>query len=964
MEKSKSFSKVKNLDSFHRNKKINEINSNNRALMKDIKNMNKTLNNGSNKIPNQEKSKSKSKGKKNMSITFKSNKIDFNQVNSVEGNTSGRDSVDLSNENKGKEDNNGFYLTGVNTVNTKKFNRQKSVRSENSIKDAKILIDTKNEFIDYILHDNTKVANLEELQQEIISVYKDKKERYDLVAKETENRKKDLFDIENRIKIELMQLKKFSYQNVIDNFNDQIEVLRKQFELKNTDYHSTLKTYGMVKDDKVVIKNSLEDTYKQMKRINETHKKFKILSHNIITILNKEENVLNNFKDFEGMTSINNMAHLEKRKEIFNNLDFKLYIAKNLTRDGEKALEFYKNKIEEEKKKNKKMDKLILFKQNEQKELIKNIIKENINDQRLKRKLNVNDLMKVVEVYKNDLHLTQKYQNSFNNINKEIFDLNTEHEKLSILKSKKLKDKKEKDALNELESRKSITKKMKELEEDVLDSEESIKLLKLKKDEYNSQNIVLSDHIVKLQEKLKHMIIFVHEGMSKLIEVKSIIEDSNHINNATTFNNNSTNNNENFGKTKSEKMISNNSIIHIKNQMIIKQSGKKKGFKLDDFVTLLHGFHSFSHEIIYINNLIKLNIQIIIQREENQRNNMIQDLNSDSLIKNEGSNIDISQNLSVQIKNYNNNDVEARFARMLEEKNIENEHKRKFLGRSQEEILKLSLLEKSAKKVDNNNLKQYVSSNNLANQFLDYMQTTKGKFIHPNTINVKFIREMANLTNQIVKFDNHNYNKNNCVNNRLNELPDLKNKKNKTFSERIDEYTSKSLAKRFNKFENSVSDSLFRDIQRESIMNKVISIKLDRKRKELEYDILLKNRSEKARLKKLSYDDLGMFSSYTNKMDKNKFNKTQFNLAAPKTVIDKDDDDSLIIENKKDDYNEVNIINKKIDRLNKNASCGDEHFIRAAKLQTLDIKFNNIMRTKKKINLNEFQVKYNNTKKM
>lgn len=960
MEKSKSQNKIKNLDSFHRNKKINDLNNNNKALMKDIKNMNKTLNNNkiSRDIIKEEDSRNRSnsnKKKKNLSITFKQSDVDFNKINSVENNTSGRESVEINADKNDNDNNNGFYLT---SVNTKKFSRQKSVRSENSIKDAKLLIDTKNEFIDYILHDNTKVANLEELQQEIISVYRVKKEKYDLVAKETELKRKGLSDIDNRIKNELMQLKKFSYQNVIDNFNHQIELLRKQYELKNTDYHSTLKTYGMVKDDKVVIKNNLEDTFKQVKRINETHKKFQILSHNIITILNNEESVLNNFKNFEGMTSINNIAHLEKRKEVFNNLDFKLYIAKNLTKDGEKALEYYKIKIGEENKKNRRLDRLIQFKYNEQKELIKTIIKENLNDQKLKKKLNVTDMMKVVEVYKNNLHLTQKYQTTFNSLNKEIFDLNTEHEKLVILRTRKLNEKKEENILKDLENKKSISKKLKELEEDVLESEESIKLLKLKKDEYCSQNIVLSDHIVKLQEKLKHLIIFVHEGMSKLVEVKSIIEDSNHIS--------SNNSNELSGKSKSEKLMSNNSIIHIKNQMIIKQSGKKKGFKLDDFITLLHGFHSFSHEIIYIDNLIKLNIQIIIQKEENQLNNINADLgivtnnpNNENHENQENYNL-----FQIQIKNYKNKDVEDRFFRMLEEKNIENEHKRKFLGRSQEEILKLSLLEKSAKKVDNNNLKQYVSSNNLANQFIEYMQTSKGKFIHPNTINVKFIREMAKLTNQIVKFDHHNYNKNNCVNNRLNELPDLKNKKNKSISEKIDEYTSKSLAKRFNKFENSVSDSLFRDIQRESMLNKVISIKLDRKRKELEYDILLKNRTEKARLKKLSYDDLGMFTSYNNKMDKKSFNKTQLNLGAPKTVLDKDDDDSLIIDEKKDDYNEVNIINKKIDRLNKNASCGDEHFIRAAKLQTLDIKFNNILRTKKNINLNEFQVKYNNTKRM
>lgn len=492
---------------------------------------------------------------------------------------------------------------------------------------------------------------------------------------------------------------------------------------------------------------------------------------------------------------------------------------------------------------------------------------------------------------------------------------------------------------------------------------------------------------------------------------------------------------------------------------------------------MLRSFHRYERDLLLVNNLIKLNIIVILYKES-------QDI---SLKKYSDSKALLPSNYfySLIINFSDNTIIEKKIKDMLEYKVKEAISKKKFMNRSEAEILnkaKNTKQKNQFKKLTHTKKPisiQPISSSKLSDDFYQHLSTKSGfgYFLHDSSVglNSKFFFEMSKFTNSQVKYDSvvrkekpiknevtkdfkleilsANIDGDNNKRSRSNNMfkSNYDDTKKQRYSElnlggTIERFTAHQLSNKLNKYDynNSVADSLRKDMERSNVMSKVLAIKLERKNREINYDNKIRemNRTtQEINYNKIMKDPLNIInntiSSRTNKegfigisnnsnskkysnrlssnlgnqkiikystndtnINRNIFNKTfNYNSNSNQKLLSLDDRDRLIsnrskaknLINKKrvnsnpeenkltedsylsgDELNNSSIImengqqeflQKLNQRINKEAQNSAEYFKRSNKLAQLQVKYLKMMRQKKEINYNEFQLRLNSTKK-
>lgn len=435
---------------------------------------------------------------------------------------------------------------------------------------------------------------------------------------------------------------------------------------------------------------------------------------------------------------------------------------------------------------------------------------------------------------------------------------------------------------------------------------------------------------------------------------------------------------------------------------------------------MLRSFHRFARDLLLVNNLIKLNVIVILYKESKDPNSKKFNSNNNSI------KLDYSY-FNRFVLNFSSNEmIKEKLKELVKTKALEAINKKKFMNRSEAEILNKSTISKQKshyKKIKNPNINiRTISSTQLCEDFFQYIAVKQGSnyFLRDATAstNTKFLREVSKFTNSQVKFSNlgsvgsvskdktGNLNKSNQFNqlrktsnaenggfklNMMNMNTTI-NEMNKTFNNykhvknnsqfiipasnfdpsntlrnpelnlagTIEYFTAKKLAAKLNKEDllSAHTESLIKDNERNNILSKVLAIKLERKKREIDYDIKIKETNRKAKstfnlkLQKENENNT-MFSSKV--VDKQKVAFKNFEEELDDSYCSQVDDKDNIIENDED---------KKIfNRLNKNNKNNLEFFQRSTKLAQLEVKYSKMLRQRKTINFADFQMKFSSTRR-
>lgn len=421
---------------------------------------------------------------------------------------------------------------------------------------------------------------------------------------------------------------------------------------------------------------------------------------------------------------------------------------------------------------------------------------------------------------------------------------------------------------------------------------------------------------------------------------------------------------------------------------------------------MLRSFHRFSRDLLLVNNLIKLNIIANLHKES--REIKLRKYSSSATKNPEPDN---SEYFSKFILSFGANDIiNEKLKEMIKMKAQEADSKKKFMNRSEAEILTNNMASKNKvlRKTKNKPLNtKSISSNKLCDDFFLYL-SSKGKsnyFLRNAnaSTNTKFLHDVSKFTNSQVRFDNHlsllnrtfvNTRTTNIKNNDFKlqlvntptgfqEPSNFNGNNTQRTSElnlagTIEKFSLKKLANKLNKYDcnNTVYDSLMKDLERNVSLSRIMGIKMDRKKREIEYDEKIRTmiRQAKSCLRKDS----------SNKRRNSVFNDTLAKFIQPKEISDKDqlvseikdkkenkpikildNDDSFIQAHAQDvsavisDLEGENVYN----RLNKNLKNNNEFFKRSMRLNQLEIKYSKMVRQRKTINFSDFKIKFNSTKR-
>lgn len=479
-----------------------------------------------------------------------------------------------------------FYLTSVNqdflaNTNNSKSKRRDSARMIRVNEENQALNTTRNQFISYVLNENTKFADVEQIELELIRQLAELKEKEGIMVKEKLSKLDNLTKINKLIEEEIILHKKNSTTAIIERFNQSVNDLKRKITISNYDYNSSLKIFTRAREENEITRRELNKTFKDARLVNEQYKKFSILKNSVFSTLNKEERIYLDMKEFEGMSSINYMTQFEKKRELFNELDFKLFLARNLTIQGEKIISEIKKKQVDLKSCIKQATTLNSIKHNDNEAIRKDIILEIINTEKLNNMLGVEDINQIVKAYKDADQALLNNRTRFNFVNDEISKLNKEYTLLKQVYKKKLRnltstasnrhslvdgffestvlpeeavsdtetldDIKKNEKLMKQPKQKSSNKscvssklnlkndkleklKEKQIELEILDHDDALRQKKIKIDDLKEKNSILKDNQMRLELHLRKVMSYVVDGIRKLMEVKIAMSDNNNTN--------------------------------------------------------------------------------------------------------------------------------------------------------------------------------------------------------------------------------------------------------------------------------------------------------------------------------------------------------------------------------------------------------------------------------------------------
>ena len=245
----------------------------------------------------------------------------------------------------------GFYLTGIDLKQTlskidNKDKENKDIKTErkrDNFQKEKILKYTTKEFINFILNEHTEYADIELIENEYLLQNKIKHEALNSIEEKVTKAKERIKLLDLKTEQEIIKTKQTDKQALIKQFNNKIINEKKNIAEAFYNYNSNLKILNRSKTEGYSLREQFKEALKESKLIDEQYKKYLMLKNSTFSLLNSEIKTFNELKEFDKLCSYDYLTNLQSRKEHFNELDFKLYLARSLTIEGEKVLENIKS---------------------------------------------------------------------------------------------------------------------------------------------------------------------------------------------------------------------------------------------------------------------------------------------------------------------------------------------------------------------------------------------------------------------------------------------------------------------------------------------------------------------------------------------------------------------------------------------------------------------------------------------
>lgn len=171
----------------------------------------------------------------------------------------------------------------------------------------------------------------------------------------------------------------------------------------------------------------------------ENHSKYLILQNSALTSANDQKNMLQDMRNYMGMSNLKHEMDIERKKKVFNELEFQVFSMKNDALNAQekiKEMKIFRNqiitKISVLNKKNKKLEKDKFI-------LIKDYVYMNFKLAQISNNLKVNDLEMIILKFNEHKLVYQSYYADFTNVNENLIHLNNEFTSLSF-ELKKIKE--------------------------------------------------------------------------------------------------------------------------------------------------------------------------------------------------------------------------------------------------------------------------------------------------------------------------------------------------------------------------------------------------------------------------------------------------------------------------------------------------------------------------------------------
>lgn len=411
-----------------------------------------------------------------------------------------------------------FYLTGLTNVKSSKAIKKEMQKSHQSrIENHEIANARKNDFINYVLEDGIQYANIDSIEIELSDQCLKKHSLLDKLTKQKETHIDELHVLDLQIEQEIILVKQNQSKQIIEDYNSHINKIKKEIAEAIYNFNSNQKILDRSKQENNLTKQKLAETIKEVKIVKEQYKKFTILKRSTFAILNNEAKIFSELKEFDVVSSMNYLNNFQQKKEKFNEIDFKLYLTRNLTIEGDKILSTIKAKSHNIHQDLKKLNQLNSFRQTYNCNLKHQIMRNIVFTDRLSQNLNVSNVIDIIKYYHDVDQMIVRNRNVFKIENKKIAELAIELTKLEAEKMKQAE-------AFDIEMQKMELKIQSEKEEN-----DDYILFNSQLEDQREKNKYMSNFVVKLENQIKKMSSFLSEKLYKLGEVKKVINNNSNL---------------------------------------------------------------------------------------------------------------------------------------------------------------------------------------------------------------------------------------------------------------------------------------------------------------------------------------------------------------------------------------------------------------------------------------------------
>jgi len=200
-----------------------------------------------------------------------------------------------------------------------------------------------------------------------------------------------------------------------------------------------------------MLKKSINDQQTYEDKCENNLYQYEIIKNKAYSAFLTRKNLLKRMHSFENISMIKNQVEVQEMQKLYRELEEQVQLIKSETLEMEYKLNLIEEDISKREKliseKKKKNNILIKDRNN----IIKEYLRENIKLYKIYQSLSVNTCKDIIDIFNNDKFLYQSNYTQFNNLNKEIIDLNiilTTYERDLANVNKNIKNKEAKDCEN------------------------------------------------------------------------------------------------------------------------------------------------------------------------------------------------------------------------------------------------------------------------------------------------------------------------------------------------------------------------------------------------------------------------------------------------------------------------------------------------------------------------------------